>query len=77
VTKITLLTEIGLRKPACEERVRLSAQDTNTKAYRVSQAQRAGRDPTLCGARGFVRFDGTVLCRAHAGQRALKIMMET
>lgn len=70
------LAEIGANRPLCEHKVRVAAGLATTEAQRAAARRKhIGVTIDQCGKRGDFRFGGVVLCRAHAGQEALRLML--
>jgi hypothetical protein len=62
----------------CEARVPkpMSAAHSRSWAQRVWKAERAGRDPCQCATPSGYVVDGVPMCGNHAGQEALRHLME-
>jgi hypothetical protein len=70
------LTEIGAHRPLCQHQVRVAAGlKTDASQRGAYQRRRLGVPVDQCGRRGDFTFDGRVLCRAHAGAEALRLML--
>lgn len=67
---------IGRQRPRCEHKVHVAETDTLTKLHRVAKARRQGHDPAECGKVADFAMDGVPMCRAHAGQVALRALLE-
>ena len=67
---------VGLNKPTCTHKVRLSKVRTGTRAWRERIAREKGRPADVCGRRATHLINGEPRCFAHAGQEALRILSE-
>lgn len=60
----------------CTAPVHVTPSNTLTKRWRVHEAERRGLDPCQCNKRPDFLVDGLPRCANHAGQMAVKILME-
>lgn len=75
--KIKPVTEIGSNRPLCTMTIRVAAGlASNSAKYGAGQRKRRGVPIDQCGARGDFLVDGEPRCRPHAGQEALRHLLE-
>jgi hypothetical protein len=72
---ITTPHEIGANRPLCSRTIHV-AEGTTAARRGAYQRQLKGLPVNACGARADFLFDGAPLCRAHAGQEAIQVLME-
>lgn len=74
--RITFLREIGSNRPLCERTIRIAAGQATYEAQRqASKRARLGVPITQCAARADFRIDDVPVCRQHAGQEALSLLL--
>lgn len=59
----------------CSAKIHQPSWETAEQQRRQYRAARAGREPHECLQRATHVVDGRMLCRSHAGQAALRILM--
>jgi hypothetical protein len=72
---MTVVLKIRVPSAICVAAVRVSSRDTFTRRFREQQAKRRNLPIEQCGRRAFYLIDGKPLCMAHAGQRAITILL--
>lgn len=70
------LTEVGDKRGFCCATIHIAETHTITRDMRERYARRTGRPAEECGRRADYEMDGQRLCRNHAGQRALRRLIE-
>lgn len=75
--KITRTSGIGIHKPVCLVDVRVSQTvETRTLSHRKYVTKRRGIPETACGGRATYIVDGCDMCDRHAGQAALRFLID-
>lgn len=76
MTRIVRSPGVGRRRATCTAPVHLSEMDTYGRRARVAAAEKMRRPATECGRVSMYLVDGLARCLNHAGQDAIKIVME-
>ncbi len=75
--KIVPVTQVGRERPLCTFKIRLAeGLKTNSAQFGAFERKRKGIPVDECGKTGDFLVDGDPRCRAHAGQAALRYLVE-